>query len=323
MTRYLAHRVAVSVVVLAGISVLLFALLQLMPGDPVEMMLDPMSVTGDRAAALERLRRDLGLDQPIVVQYLRWAGRLLGGDLGYSYADGRRVVEVVVGRLGATVILMLAALLIGLVVGVFLGVVAALRRNSVVDYTATFVSMLAISIPGFFLGMLAIFVFAIKLGWFPTGEMYTTGEPHRFGDLLHHLALPAAVLGFTLAGPYARYVRSSMIDVLAQDFVVTATAKGLSRRVVVLRHGLRNALLPLVSVIAVQIPQLLAGAVVIEQIFAWPGMGRLALDAIGSRNYPIVLAFVMVTAVLVVACNLVADLLYLALDPRIRLGGAA
>ncbi len=317
MLVFVTRRVLVSIVVLIGISMVLFGLLKLMPGDPAQMMLDPLSFQGDRAAALARLRTQLGLNKPVPAQYVAWIGQLVRGHLGFSYVDGRPVAQVFLGRLGPTLLLMGSALLIAVISGISVGVVAALRRNTWVDYGVTFVSLLAISVPSFFLGLVGIYVFGMELQWLPVGGLHTTGV-NTFPDLLRHLVLPAAILGFALAGPYVRYTRSSMLEVLGQDYQVTAQSKGLTRRQVVLRHGLPNALIPLITVIAIQIPLLLGGAVVIEQIFAIPGVGQLVLDSIQSRNYPIVLAFVMAVSVLVLACNLLADVAYALVDPRIR-----
>ncbi len=317
MIAFVGRRLLVSIVVLIGISMVLFGLLQLIPGDPAEMMLDPMSFQGNRAAALEQLRAQLGLNKPLPVQYISWMGELLRGNFGFSYTDGRPVGQVILGRLGPTALLMGSALVIALVVGIPVGIVAALRRNTMVDYSTTFVSLLAISVPSFFLGLVGIYLLGMKLRWFPVGGLHSTGVT-GLPDLLYHLALPAMILGFALAGPYVRYARASMLEVRGEDFLTTAKSKGLTRRQVTLRHGLPNALIPLVTVVAIQIPILLGGAVVIEQIFALPGLGTLVLDSIQSRNYPIVLAFVMLVAVLVLLTNLIADVAYAVIDPRIR-----
>lgn len=311
------RRLLISVVVLLGISMVLFALLKLMPGDPAEMMLDPLSFQGDRAAALARLRAELGLDRPVPVQYISWMGQLLHGNFGYSYVDGRPVGQIILGRLGPTAMLMGSALIIALVVGIPVGMLAALRRNSWIDYISTFVSLLAISVPSFFLGLVGIYVLGLKLRWLPVGGLHSTGVD-TLSDTLLHLVLPAAILGFALAGPYVRYARASMLEVLDQDYLTTARSKGLGAGWVVRRHALPNALIPLVTVVAIQIPILLGGAVVIEQVFALPGLGQLVLDSITARNYPIVLAFVMVVSVLVLLCNLLADVAYAVIDPRIR-----
>lgn len=322
MVEFVLRRLAVSLIVLFGISLLLFALLRAMPGDPAAMMLDPINFVGDREAAVERQRERLGLDQPLPVQYVLWLRELLQGNLGFSYADGRAVVDVLAERLGATLRLVSFALGVALLVGIPLGVFAALRRNTAVDYTISAVSLLMISVPPFFVGLVAVFVFGLTLGWFPTGGMGPLGGGSLL-DALYYLLLPGTILGLVLAGPYVRYARASMLDVLGQDFMTTARSKGLSRARIVIRHGLRNALIPLVTVVTLQIPVLFAGAVIIEQIFTWPGVGRMAIDAILARNYPVLLGFVMLIAILVLVCNLIADVLYALIDPRIRLGGAA
>ncbi|PZF86686.1 ABC transporter permease [Jiangella anatolica] len=318
MVAYVVRRLLVSAVVLVGISMLLFTLLQLMPGDPVEMMIDPMSFSGDRAAAIARRREQLGLDASLPIQYVRWAGEFLQGNLGFSYSTSRPVAEVMVERLGPTVRLMGTALVIGLLAGIPVGILAALRRNTLVDYGAAALSLVAISVPSFFVALLGIYVFGLKLDWLPTGGMNSVGGGGLV-DSLRHLVLPAGILGLALAGPYVRYARAAMLEVLGQDFLTTARSKGLSRRRVVGRHALHNALIPLVTVVAIQIPVLFAGAVVVEQVFAWPGMGRLALEAVLARDYPILLGFVMAIAVLVLLCNLLADVAYAVIDPRIRL----
>ena len=232
MIAFVSRRVMVSIVVLIGISMVLFGLLKLMPGDPAQMMLDPLSFQGDRAAALARLRAQLGLNKPLPVQYVVWLGNLVQGHLGYSYVDGRPVAQVFLGRIGPTLLLMGSALFIAIAVGITAGVVAALRRNTWADYSVTFLSLLAISVPSFFLGLVGVYVFGMQLRWLPVGGLHTTGV-NTFPDLLRHLILPGAILGFSLAGPYVRYARSSMIEVLGQDYQTTALSKGLSRRQVV------------------------------------------------------------------------------------------
>jgi peptide/nickel transport system permease protein len=318
MGAFIGRRLLISVVVLFGISILLFTLLRLMPGDPAEMMLDPMSFTGNREEALEILRERLGLNQSLPVQYFAWISELLRGNFGYSYTDGRPVTEIIIGRAGATLRLMGVALVIALIIGITLGIIAALRRNTIADYGISLVSLLMISIPPFFVALIAIFVFGLTLRLLPTGGMNSPGGDGLL-DSLRYLILPASILGLMFAGPYVRYARSSMIEVLGQDYMTTARSKGLTAGRVIVRHGLHNALIPLVTVIAVQIPVMFAGAVIIEQLFSWPGIGRMALDAILARNYPILLGFVMIVAVLVLLCNLIADVLYALIDPRIRL----
>ena len=319
MLAFIVRRLIISVLVLFGISVLLFAMLRWMPGDPTEALLDPLTFTGDREAALAALRGRLGLDRSLPVQYLAWLREVFQGNLGFSYVDGRPVTEILFDRLAATMRLMTASVVIGLMVGVPLGIIAAIRKNSLVDYFSSAGSLLMISVPSFFTALVGIYVFGIKLGWLPTSGQNTPGETGLL-DSLKHLILPATILGLSLAGPYMRYVRSSLLEVLSQDFLVTARSKGLTRRRVVGRHALSNALIPLITVMAVQLPALFGGAVVIEQMFAWPGMGRMALDAVNTRNYPIILGFVMFVSILVLLSNLAADVMYAIVDPRVRTG---
>lgn len=319
MTRFIVRRLLESVVILFGISILLFVLVRLMPGDPAEILVNPFGFVGDREAELERVREQLGLNEPVYVQYFAWMGQLLQGNLGFSFSDGRPVTEILFQRMGATLRLVSFSFVIALTVGVTLGILAALRRNSAVDYTVSALSLVMISVPPFFVALVGIFVFGLTLRLLPTAGMNTPGGDGGFVDSLYYLLLPGTILGLMLAGPYVRYSRSSMIEVLGQDYITTARSKGLRSSRVVLRHGLQNALIPLVTVVAVQIPVMFAGAVIIEQLFSWPGLGRMALDAILARNYPVLLGFVMTIAVLVLLCNLLADIAYAIIDPRIRL----
>lgn len=317
MILFVARRLGVSAVTLVGISVALFALTRAIPGDPVSMYFDPLNFAGDREAAMAALRRELGLDQPLPVQYLAWAGQVLQGNLGYSITSGRSVSELIAGRLGATAYLMLAGTALSLLIGITGGIIAALRKNTATDYLILLFSLILISVPSFFVAMVCIYVFGLQLGILPTAGINTPGG--GWGEAFRHLVLPAGILGLAGAVGYVRWARSSMLDVLDQDYLITARSKGLSRPRVVLRHGLRNALIPLVTVVAMSIPGLFGGAVIIEQLFAWPGTGRMAVDAIANRDYPVLMGFVLLTAVLVLVCNLVADLTYGLIDPRIRL----
>jgi len=319
MLAFLTRRIGVAIPVLFGIMLLGFVFVHLLPGDPVQLLISPDQLAGpDSAAYLERARQELGLDKPLPVQFLVWAKDVASGNLGFSYAQRIPVTELLGPRWSATVTLALSAVAVALVVGIPAGVVAALRQNTWVDYASATVSMLAISIPVFFLGLIAIYVFAVLLGWLPSGGMNTLGE-QSFRDSLRHLVLPACTLAAVLVGPFVRYTRASLLDVLRQDFITTAEAKGVPQARIVVSHALRNALIPLVTVLAVQIPALLAGTVITETIFSWPGLGKATLDAISSRDYPVILAVVLLSAVLVMLFNLLADVAAALLDPRIRL----
>ncbi|WP_427892021.1 ABC transporter permease [Kribbella sp. GL6] len=318
MLRYVLSRLMFSVVVLLGISVLLFALVRSAPGNPVDMYFDPMSFQGpDRDAAVAAARAQLGLDKPLPVQFLVWLGEALQGNLGRSLVSGRPVSAVMLERLQNSSSLMLTALLVSLVIGIAAGLFAAMKRNTVVDYVLSAAGLVALSIPVFFLSLIGMYFFGVKLGWLPTAGMNDPGGGALSG--LRHLVLPASILGVSGAAAYMRWGRASMLDVLDRDFMVTARSKGLSTSRVIWRHGVHNALIPLITVVSLQIPTLFSGAVVVEQIFAWPGMGRFAVDSISARDYPAIMGFVMFVAVLVVLCNLIADVLYAIVDPRIRL----
>lgn len=321
MHKWILRRVAVSLAVLLGTSALVFASTRLAPGDPVLMMIDP-AITGSGGAQLtefvQRRRAELGLDQPLPVQYFAWVGQVTQGNLGYSFVNGRAAGDILKERVWPTVELMGLALLLALVVGALVGIRAALAPYSVTDYAATVFSLTVMSVPSFFLGLAAIFVVSVRLDLLPTSGMFTPGEPRTLVDDLRHLLLPVGILGLGLTGPFVRYMRASLLDVLHQDYLGTARAKGLKDHIVLARHALPNALIPLVTIVGIQIPALFAGAVIIEQIFAWPGMGQMALAAIQQRDYPVLIAFNMVIAVLVVLSNLLADIAYAVVDPRIR-----
>ncbi|MBV9329240.1 MAG: ABC transporter permease [Chloroflexi bacterium] len=319
MYRWLIRRILISIPVLLGITVLSFCFVRLAPGDPVRMMINPEYMAGGAEDFVARKRAELGLDQPLPIQYVAWLGEVAQGNLGYSFFDRRPVGDILKERIWPTTELMGTALLLALAFGVPLGLMAAIRQYSALDYASAVISLATISTPSFFLGLAAIYVFSLKLDLLPTSGMFTAGEPRSVGDDLHHLILPAVILGLNLAGPFVRYARASLLEVIRQDYLTTAKSKGLQGRLVILRHALPNALLPLITVIGIQIPALFAGAVVIEQIFAWPGMGQLALAAITQRDYPVLMGFTMIIAVLVLLSNLCADIAYAVVDPRIRL----
>ncbi|HTA01414.1 MAG TPA: ABC transporter permease [Streptosporangiaceae bacterium] len=320
MVAFVLRRLAIAVPVILGILLIAFCFVHLLPGSPIQMLINPNDLSGpDSAKYLASLRAELGLNKPLPIQWLDWMGQLLKGNLGYSYQQQVPVTSLIGQRIGATVLLSVTALLLALAIAIPLGVVAALKQRSGFDYASVGISMFAISIPIFFLGLMAIYVFSLRLGWLPPGGISTLGVTGSFSDTVRHLALPACVLSAVLLGPYVRYVRQSMLEVLGMDYIRTAIAKGAPRRRVVFRHALRNALIPLTTVLAIQIPALLAGTLVIETVFAWPGLGLLVYDAISNRDYPIILAVVMLSAALVVLFNLIADVVAAVLDPRIRL----
>jgi peptide/nickel transport system permease protein len=320
MAAFVLRRLAIAVPVVLGILLIAFAFVHMLPGSPMQMLINPNDLSGpDSAKYIASLRAELGLNKPLPIQWLDWMGQLFKGNLGYSYQEQVPVTSLIGQRIGATVLLSVTALLLALTIAIPVGVAAALKQRSWFDYASVGLSMLAISIPIFFLGLIAVYIFSLRLGWLPAGGRATLGVPSTFSDTVRHLALPACVLSAVLLGPYVRYVRQSMLEVLGMDYIRTATAKGVPRMRLVFRHALRNALIPLTTVLAIQIPALLAGTLVIETVFAWPGLGLLVYDAISNRDYPIILAIVMLSAALVVVFNLIADIVAAVLDPRIRL----
>jgi len=298
---------------LAVISVVTFLFIRLIPGDPVDVMYgvdrpDPQA----RAAVEERL----GLDQPIWVQYERWVARSLIGDLGFSYRSQLPVATIIGQRLPATLVLSAAGLIIAIAIALPLGVLTATRRDSWIDLGGMAVALLFISVPPFITALLLVSLFALTLGWLPVEGLPRTAD---LGSWLQHLAMPAVVLAATLAGVLVRLTRSSMLEELGRDYVRTARAKGLHGRVVLSRHALKNALLPVTTFIGLQIGYLLGGAIIVESVFAWPGIGSLVVSSILDRDYPTVQAVVLVIAALVVGVSLIVDVTYSLLDPRVRL----
>jgi peptide/nickel transport system permease protein len=318
MGRYILRRLVISVPVLIGITMTVYLIVNFAPGDPVTAMIDPEAVVTLGPEWVEDQKKALGLDKPLPIRYGIWVSQVVRGNLGFSFNDRRAVSTKIGERIWPTLKLMLAAEGIALVIGIPIGIISALRQYSKVDYIATIFGFTAISVPSFFLALGSIYVFAILLGWLPTAGMGTLGQDPSFLDSLHHLILPASVLGLAQAAPLIRYSRSSMLEVLRQDYVQVARAKGLSERAVVSRHAVRNALIPLVTVIALDLPRLLGGTIIIEQVFAWPGMGTLAISAVRGYDYPVIMAINLISAVMILSSNLLADVLYAVIDPRIK-----
>jgi len=314
MIQYILRRLLISIPVLFGVTLIAYFIMTLAPGDAVDMLISPGLSPQDIALK----REALGLDEPVLVQYTKWLGELLHGNLGYSFTNRRPVLERIGERLGPTLILTLSSLLLSYLIAVPIGVLSAVRQYSTLDYVSTVFSFLGISAPAFFFGLLMIYFFALKLDWFPTGGMMTIGAPSTFLDRLSHLVLPVIVLSLQNTGVVMRYTRSGMLEVIHQDYVRTARAKGLAERLVIYRHALRNALIPVITLAGVQFPFLLGGAIITEQIFNWPGMGRLAVDAINQRDYPTIMGINLLAATMVIVGNLFADVMYGVVDPRIR-----
>jgi peptide/nickel transport system permease protein len=315
MIRFVLHRLAQSLVLLAIVSVVGFAMLHLLPGGPLAQF---ALVPGMTQADLARLAAQMGLDRPLPLQYAEWVGHILVGDWGRSYRDNQPVLAIIASHLGATLELMVSSTLIAVLLGTWVGVLGAIRRYSLADQLATVGAMVALSIPTFWFGLVMIFVFSVQLAWLPAGNIATVGRD-TLTDRAIHLILPSLVLALVTVATWSRYMRASMLDVVNQDFVRTARAKGLSRRRVLVHHTMRNALLPMITLAGLQLPTLLSGALVTETVFTWPGMGRLFLDSLGYRDYPMVMGLLMFSAVLVLLGNIFADLLYVVADPRVRL----
>jgi peptide/nickel transport system permease protein len=312
--QYVVRRLLLLVPVLLGVSVVVFMVLHLSPGDPAEIMLGSQATQADR----DRLRAELGLDQPLHVQYARWLGHVARGDLGRSLWMKRPVLGEVWARFQATLILTGTALLLSTAAGIALGVLSATRPNSVLDRLSATASLFGASMPVFWLGIVLMVIFSLWLRWLPASGMYAPDGGGDLGDLLRHLALPAVTLAAASTTIIARLTRSAMLDVLGQDYVRTARAKGVVEAGVVLRHALKNALIPIVTVVGVQAGYLLGGAVLTETVFAWPGVGTLMVQGILARDFPLVQGCVLVVALSFVLVNLAVDLLYAWLDPRIR-----
>ncbi len=330
----LVERLIGLVPVLLGVSVIVFLMITLTPGDPVQIMLGDSRSSPEQEAAL---RHDMGLDRPLHERFALFVGNAARGEFGLSFFHRRPVIDVIGERLPATIELTLAALVLSLVIAIPLGVLAAVRKNSWLDRLATVTSLFGVSMPGFWFGILLILLFSVKLGWFPvagrigyasevpaiTGmllpDALLAGRFDSFWQALRHIALPAVTLALPMAAVLMRVTRSSMIEVLRSDYVLFAEAKGLSRARVIGRHALKNALIPTVTVAALETGSLLGGNMIVETVFGWPGLGRLVVEAIFSRNYPLVQAAVLLYAVTYVMLNFLADLLYTKLNPRVRL----
>jgi peptide/nickel transport system permease protein len=312
---FLLRRVGQSMLLLLLVSMIGFALLHLAPGGPLaQFALTP----GMSQQAMELIAHQMGLDQPLPIQYLQWLRHLLTGDWGRSYRDSQPVLTVIASHLGATLELMASSTLLAVLLGTWVGVLGAIRRYSLADYTATVGAMIALSIPTFWFGLVMIYVFSVRLAWLPAGNIATVGNESLL-DYARHLIEPCIVLSLVTVAIWSRYMRASMLEVISQDYVRTARAKGLRRFQVLLHHSMRNALLPMITVAGLQVPTLLSGALVTETVFTWPGMGRLFLDSLGYRDYPVVMGLLMFSALLVLIGSLLADLLYVVADPRVRL----
>ncbi|MBN8952830.1 MULTISPECIES: ABC transporter permease [unclassified Rhizobium] len=319
MLHYGLRRLVIGIGMLVALSMLVFVLLRLTPGDPIDAYIDPSTPLSP--AAMADLRERLGLDRPLPLQYVGWLLQALQGNLGYSVKRADQpVLTLVLSRIGPTVLLMGSALVMAVIAGIAAGVIGAVRRNSVTDISLSVLALAGISSPAFLSALLGLYIFAVRLGWLPSGGMLTPGEDFSVGDLLRHLILPASLLAIAQAALIMRYMRASLLEVLNQDYVRTARAKGVFEFWVIVKHALRNALLPVVTVIGSTIGLAIGGAIFVESVFNWPGMGLLLVDAVTSRDYPVIMGATLVIGACVIVVNLLTDLAYAVIDPRIKVG---
>lgn len=313
MLKYILKKILLAIPVLLGITILDFLLMNL-AGSPIDMMTGPKmteAMKAMRAAAW-------GLDQPLWKQYLGWLGEIFRGNLGYSYKTFQPVTEMIASHIAPTLLLMGSSLLLGLVIAVPAGIYSAVHRYQNRDYALVTTSFVFSSVPSFFMALLMIYLFTVKLGWLPSSGMITPGSDGGAGDVLRHLIMPMLVLGVSMAGNNIRYIRSSVLEILEMDYLRTARAKGIGRFLTINKHALRNALLPIITMIGMQIPMLFGGAVIIEQVFSWPGLGLITMSAITNRDFPVIMGVCLLSAVVVLVANLLTDIAYALVDPTIK-----
>lgn len=313
MWKYVLKKLLLAIPVLLGITVMDYLIMSL-AGSPLDMMTGPRVTEGAIAARAAQW----GLDQPIWVQYWNWLTEVLHGNLGFAYKSGQPVSEIIGSHLGPTLLLMGVSMALGLLIAVPAGIYSAVHRYQKRDYAVVSASFLFSSIPGFFLSLILVYVFTVRLRILPSSGMYTPGTGGDTWDVIRHLIMPSLVLAIGVAGGNIRYIRSSVLEILEMDYLRTAKAKGLGRRIVIRKHALRNALLPIITVIGMQIPTLFGGAVIVEQLFSWPGLGQVTWDAVLSRNYPVIMGVCLLSAVVVLLSNLITDILYALADPTIK-----
>lgn len=314
MGKYIIKRILITIPVLLLVTIFCFGIVNLAPGDPTDLYISENATAQQK----EQMRENLGLNQPLPVQYVKWLGNLLQGNLGISFSSRVAVTEVLPNKIQATLTLMLATLLLSYILAVPLGIICAKKQGGWLDTLITSFSFLGVSIPNFFFGLGLIFVFALQLKWLPTGGMTTLGKESNTLDSLKHLIMPTIVLSAFYCSNMIRYVRANMIEIFSENYMRTAKAKGLNQHLTLWRHGVKNSLVSIITVASSDIPKMLGGAVVTEQIFQWPGIGQLMISSINSRDYPVLMAINLVAALGVMLCNLLADILYAVVDPRIR-----
>jgi peptide/nickel transport system permease protein len=316
MLQYIVKRLLQAVPLLIGVSIIGFAMMHLAPGGPLAIYTLNPTIT---AQDIERIKHVFGLDQPLYIQYLKWAAGMFTGNWGNTFFGGRPVLDAIMERVPATLLLMGSGMSVAMIIGMLIGILGAVKRYSVFDYLATTGAMVTLSFPTFWFGLMMIFVFSLQLGWLPSGGMFTLGGDEDLLDLLEHLILPTVVLALVLVAQWSRYTRSSFLEVIHQDYIRTARSKGISGSRILFRHAFPNAVAPLIALAGIQLPWLFSGALVTETIFGWPGMGRLFVDSLTMKEYPVLMGMIMLTAMTVVIGNLLADVLNALIDPRIRL----
>lgn len=314
MGKYMIKRILIAIPVLIGITIIDYAIMCL-AGSPLQMLQGPR--ISQAAVAAKEIA--LGLDKPFYVQYFVWLKQLLHGNMGYSIKSYQAVSEMIASHLGPTLLLIGVSLLVSLLMAVPAGIYSAIKQYSAGDYTVVTLSFLGSSVPGFFLSLLLIYLFTVKLGWLPSSGMATLGTAGGAGDVAKHMVMPVLVLATSMAGTNIRYIRSAMLEILQQDYLRTAKAKGIGRFLVINKHALRNALIPIITVIGMEIPVLFGGQVIIEQVFSWPGLGLMTMSAITNRDYPVIMGVCLLSAIVVLAANLITDILYALADPTIQL----
>lgn len=314
MGKYIIKRILIAIPVLIGITIIDYAIMCL-AGSPLQMLQGPR--ISQAAVAAKEIA--LGLDKPFYVQYFVWLKQLLHGNMGYSIKSYQAVSEMIASHLGPTLLLMGVSLLVSLLMAVPAGIYSAIKQYSAGDYTVVTLSFLGSSVPGFFLSLLLIYLFTVKLGWLPSSGMTTLGTAGGAGDVAKHMVMPVLVLATSMAGTNIRYIRSAMLEILQQDYLRTVKAKGIGRFLVINKHALRNALIPIITVIGMEIPVLFGGQVIIEQVFSWPGLGLMTMSAITNRDYPVIMGVCLLSAIVVLAANLITDILYALADPTIQL----
>ena len=318
MGRYLARRVLVSIPVLLGITLLTFLFINLAPGDPVSVLVDPDLAQRMPPEWFEAQRTRLGLDKPLLTRYLIWLDQLLHGNMGYSIASSRPVGNMIAERLWNTVSLMGLSLVVGLGLGLTVGIISAVKQYSWFDHFTTLFIFLMVSIPGFFKALILIFIFALTLKWLPTSGMNTIGRGSTLWDSFKHLILPVSVISLGSAAEIARYMRASLLETIREDYIRAATGKGLSPSAILWRHAIPNAMIPVLTIAGLQLPSLFNGAVIAEQIFFWQGIGLLSIRAVQGQDYPVLMGIILMSAFLVLASNMLTDISYAIVDPRIR-----